>query len=366
MEPIAAFLTGFGDLLAGYIFALNISLVSRYPSILRLYPPFLSLRGTISGILSGRLSTGLHVGSIEPKLFNNTWYFKILLSVQFIFSLLASLFLSLLSLVVGANLFDILLVTMCVLGLSSLTIPLFTSFVAIYSFKRGLNPDVILYPIVSSVADLIVTYFYVSTLMFYKLKFFVLLLLPGLILISLSILFLWFYRDDEEFLGIIKEGALSMMSVSLIVTVTGIFLEKLVPEITPSILSIYPLLLTLVGDAGSIIGSLATTRIILGGFEGFVEYFDEYAVKILRVLLSFLVAVLFYSALSCFITSSDLLSTLIVVLPSSLLSFIMVLILSLGVATITFKLGLDPDTYVIPLESSLADLFMTISLLVFS
>ncbi len=58
-----------GGVLAGLIVAASLGLFSREPWIIAIYPGILSMRGVIGGLFSGRLSTGLHLGTIKTDFF---------------------------------------------------------------------------------------------------------------------------------------------------------------------------------------------------------------------------------------------------------------------------------------------------------
>ena len=54
-----------GGMLAGTLLALHLGVFSLAPWTLAVYPGILSMRGVIGGLFSGRLSTGLHMGTVR-------------------------------------------------------------------------------------------------------------------------------------------------------------------------------------------------------------------------------------------------------------------------------------------------------------
>ena len=51
-------------------------------------------------------------------------------------------------------------------------------------------------------------------------------------------------------------------------------------------------------------------------------------------------------------------------LATNILATVSMVFISISVAVLTFRKGLDPDNFVIPIESSLADILTTISLVI--
>ena len=64
-----------GGMLAGTALAIYLNVFSLFPWSFILYPGILSIRGAIGGIFCGRLSTGLHLGTIRDRLLGNTRHF---------------------------------------------------------------------------------------------------------------------------------------------------------------------------------------------------------------------------------------------------------------------------------------------------
>jgi mgtE-like transporter len=57
-----------------------------------------------------------------------------------------------------------------------------------------------------------------------------------------------------------------------------------------------------------------------------------------------------------------IISLLILLAISNIISFVAIALLSYSISILTFKKGLDPDNFVIPVESSLADAITTAAL----
>ncbi|HIE34325.1 MAG TPA: hypothetical protein EYP86_04225 [Candidatus Altiarchaeales archaeon] len=147
--------------LSGSLMEYNLSKFLLLPSLLVMVPAFLEEGGNIGSILASRLSSKLHLGLIEPKFrLGKNLMMEILSSyilcmcvfplvgiLNFVFSKLTNLrTLDFIDTIILTTISGILLTII----ISSITVLL--SFV---SYKRGYDPDNILIPVVTSVADLL-------------------------------------------------------------------------------------------------------------------------------------------------------------------------------------------------------------------
>ncbi|KON30725.1 hypothetical protein AC482_03185 [miscellaneous Crenarchaeota group-15 archaeon DG-45] len=131
------------------------------PWIVALFPPILTIRGNISGIFAGNLSTMLHLGLIRPQLRGNTDVYGRLVSAVFVLTFVDTLGMGVISFALNLlfgraslgqlYIFALVPTIACTMAVS-ISIPL-TSFIAITAYRRGLNPDILVYPILSSVND---------------------------------------------------------------------------------------------------------------------------------------------------------------------------------------------------------------------
>ena len=74
-ESLAAYTFDIGGIFAGLLFYyIVISELDslQAPWIIAVYPTILSAKGTVGGLLAGRLGTSLHIGTIYPRFFGNT------------------------------------------------------------------------------------------------------------------------------------------------------------------------------------------------------------------------------------------------------------------------------------------------------
>jgi len=158
LEAFSSLLFDILGLIAGFITSLVAVFVIKMPWILIMYPALLTVRGNISGIFSGRLTTGLHVGLIRPSIRKNTNYFYSLQASIFFMSLANALVIALLSYTVYIMLeptqitsFQIILYVVLLSMLIPTTVSIFflAPLIGKFAYRKGVDPDTIVYPILS-------------------------------------------------------------------------------------------------------------------------------------------------------------------------------------------------------------------------
>ncbi len=330
-------------------------------------------------MLSGRLSTGLHLGTIHPRFFGNTPSFYKLLESLLVLTLVTSVTISAISLVFGTFFWGITLAdfpAILSVVVATMTLGLLLSFltmqVSFISFEKGLDPDVVVYPVMSTVADIFITLCYIAVLNLFFIGTVVQWAIGLACLIPFCLVFYIIYKNlrEAEFAKTLKESIVTMLLVSLIVNITGTLLlgiSNFVAE-RVEIWTIYTALIGMIGNVGSVIGSTATTKLALGLLVPSFSSMRHHAKTILStwsasIIMFVILAVLSLSIhrLFSFSSFSNLISIVIV---ANFLAVASIVVLSYAVSILTFKRGLDPDNFVIPVESSLADSVTSIALFV--
>ncbi|MEM2369714.1 MAG: magnesium transporter [Candidatus Bathyarchaeia archaeon] len=349
------------------------------PWIIAIYPAILTAKGVIAGLLAGKLGTALHIGTIYPKFTGNTRTFYKIFDVIIVVNLITSLFMSTIAIIFGIlfwgieinNIIEIILNVITTMALG-LTISLLTAYISFFSFRFGWDPDVVVYPIMSSVADSVITIYYALTVS----TFFLLGNAGKITVIIISVLYLviaafTMLRNirDEEFTRNIKETLLTLLIVAFIVNITGTFLERIsaIIEERREVYTVYPSLIDMIGDVGSVVGATATTKLALGLINP--SFKDLKRLKE-HISASWLSSLIIFTAISVVsLTLNGLLSPphftwlTSVLLIVNAIAVPLILLISYLVSILTFKKGFDPDNFVIPIESSLADSVATLSLL---
>ncbi len=369
-------------LIAGYITSLVAFLVVSMPWILIIYPPLLTVRGNVSGIFSGRLTTSLHMGLVKPTIRKNTKYFYSLSYSVFFMSFINSLVISFLAYAIyiilvpshAISFFTILfIVLLSMLIPTIISVFLMTPLVSIIAYKKGIDPDVAVYPIMSTVNDIIVSATYVSLiflLAFYPLVF---------SSISFAFIFLFVilflnsfrYIHDSTFKKTIIEGTPLVLFLAVLSNFTGGILSNFRYQIAkyPHILVIYPSLIDTVGDEGSVIASVITTKLNLGYLKPKIStMFDkENKSFILGTFTAGTTIFVLFTLVGCVLyvlPPFEIMRTILVAISTNMFLLLPVLLIALSSSIITFIRGLNPDNFTIPIIASLSDLLTTIALFV--
>lgn len=368
------------SLFAGGIITLLSPQIKTDPWILALFPPILTIRGDISGIFSGNLTTMLHLGMIRPKIRGNTEIYRRLVTTVFVITFIDTLAMGFISFTLNilfnrASLEQLLLfiyvpTISCVMAVI-LTLPL-TSMVAIATFRKGLDPDILVYPILSSVNDIVVTTSFVATVALLSIRKNIPFLLEAVFfgITVLCLLLAWRNRHNEFFSKTLREGATVVTLSSLFGSINGIFLASLRNNLllNPGIVVLYPSLMSGLGSIGSIVGSVTTTSLALGYSRSFREEVQAglkgiFQVEIVAMLMHIVFGFIAYFIVKPASGLKGLNFLLGVAIISNLFSFIVISLFALIVAFHTFKRGLNPDNVVIPAIASTSDTVATLSML---
>jgi mgtE-like transporter len=116
------------------------------------------------------------------------------------------------------------------------------------------------------------------------------------------------------------------------------------------------------------VGSTATTKLALGLLNPSFSDMRNHATQIFGAWAASITMFVFFSALSLFMNGMFMLYTFLgftsLLLIANIIAVAVMVLISYGISILTFQKGLDPDNFVIPIESSLADSITSIALLV--
>lgn len=378
-DTLFAYSFDLGGLIAGFVVAAQLNVLQLSQWAIAVYPAIVSAKGVIGGLLSGRLSTALHVGTIYPRFLGNTRSFYVLCAAVAVMTLVTSVVMSLASLAFGllfwrivvADFLQVLRVVIATMALGLLLTPV-TAKVAFISFEKGLDPDVVVYPIMSIVADVFVTLCYLIVLnlnYLTELGQHVVSLIAFLYGVIVLCILPWTIRH-REFLKTLRESLLTVILVAFIVNVTGTVLKRisLVVEDRKEIYTAYPALIDMVGDVGSVVGSTATTKLALGLIRPSLAAMKNHSMQVLSAwvasVIMFIVIAASSLAMNGIFTFSGFMGLTSVLLMTNLIAVAAIILVSFVIAIAAYRRGLDPDNFVIPIESSLADSVTSVALLV--
>jgi mgtE-like transporter len=367
------------SLFAGGLFSVFNPYFEGHPWILALFPPILTLRGGIGGIFSGNLSTMLHLGLIRPRLRGNTRQYNELVSAVFVITLIDTQAMGLIAFLfnlvfgrvsLGQLVIFLVIPTVSLVLARLVTVPL-TSLIAITTFKKGLDPDILVYPILASLNDIMVTASFVLTVFLFLLGGLYHYLLGGIfvLIIGFSLYLAWRNRRVEFFHQTLREGTAVVILASLFGSANGIFLSGLSERIlsNPGLIVVYPALTNALGNIGSIVGSTTTTNLALGYGKNLREEARDSISTIVRVesialLMHMVFGVIAYAIVRPAQPGVNVLFLVGVAVLSNLSTFLVASVFSIVIAYQSFERGLNPDNIVIPVITTTSDTVATLAI----
>ncbi len=155
----AEFITLFGGVFAGLLLASFVDKISLIPGLFIFIPGFLEMRGNISGTLSSRLSSGMFLGALKPKVRKN----RILngnIMASFLLVIILSLLLGLIAysiniLVLNINSPSIILIALIAGVLSNVIAIPITVMTTFWFFRKGHDPNNVMGPYTTTLGDII-------------------------------------------------------------------------------------------------------------------------------------------------------------------------------------------------------------------
>ena len=256
------------------------------------------------------------------------------------------------------------------LGLALLGI---TIKVAFYSFKKGLDPDIVVYPVMSAVASIFITICYIVVLnVFFS---FGSIGIAAIVILGAANLLLVLYLVPRNlhkslFTKTIRESLASLMIVALIVNLTGTLLKGISRYANSRIefYTVYPALIGLVSDVGAVVGSTASTKLALGMLQPKLSSIGNHAKNIFTAWTASVVMFILLAIAALLIhgvfTPAAFFSHVAVLLIANVISVALIVVLSYAISILTFQKGLDPGNFVIPIENAFAASVTSFALLV--
>lgn len=376
-ETTLSCLFDIGGLIAGFAIALQLGVFQLSPWAIALYPAVVSVKGVTTGLLTGRLSTALHLGTVFPRFFGNTRSFYKLIGAMVVLTLITSAIISVIAIVFGSLFWGvtfaafpaILSVMVATLSLGLLTTLITIKFMFV-TFRRSLDPDLIVFPAISTIADIVVTLLYIGVLNLYFSGSTGqgAIILLGLINVILVLIIIPRNIRQTDFLKILKESLPALLLTAFVVNITGTVLRGVnaLANGQRQIYTVYPAIIDMIGDVGLVVGSAATTRLALGELSPSFSSIKNHTKNIFSAwtasLLLFAVLGFLALAVNGVFSLQGAANLLAILVISNVIAFLAIVTLSYAVSLVTFERGLDPDNFVIPLISSLADCITTIAL----
>ncbi|MFB6154086.1 MAG: magnesium transporter [Halodesulfurarchaeum sp.] len=151
-----------GGLFAGVVLGGMRAELDAVPGLLVLVPALLATRGNVYGAFAARIASGLHQGLIEPQGATEDERLHAAIAVAMSNSLLASGFAAILTFVAldwlaaqPAPLWQLVAIALIAAFLSGLALTVVVILVMFSGFRRGIDPDTLVGPLVTTTGDII-------------------------------------------------------------------------------------------------------------------------------------------------------------------------------------------------------------------
>ena len=384
--------------------------------IVLIYGPLLAARGDIA-VLAGKLGTGLHLGTVKPTFRKNTSVYKSLLASTLTIAMLDAFLVGIVTYVMNLLTFPegirvvnptlFLVIPVLVMALTAILSTQITSAVSFFVYKKGLNPDVYVVPVMSTTNNILITLIYAGVLTILKpwggittvegigevyavasssdLIGTYIAIIPAVLAIGGIIYVIIKNVRDHEYQKMMKEALFAVFASAIIGTITGVTLSKgeAALELYPQLLVAFPALIGTVVDQNAIFANILITDFSAGYVEPDVKSFRKPKVwaSYLGIGAGGLVITLVLGLIGTFIKfgnvkeiSSEIgvaiiwliLLVMVVTILANVLAFIIVGALIFVLSIFAFKKEIDPDNFAIPLTACLADLATAGFIIVFS
>ena len=354
-------LVAVGETIAGLILSALLPLIDRYPHILALYPVMAAARGNIYATLGSRVTSRLHLGifdSREPGRIARRETPRIL--VQSLLSSLFSATVAYTALTAAGRPVDPVEVYGTALLTPLILAPVLTSFTvyaASFGFRRGLDPDDYLTPMVTLACDLIVLPVVTASAIAAA-------ILGPASLAPLALLAALTPRLSREDRRVLAENMGAVLAGSGIELARSYMLVAYLPYLNrhPYILAMLPTFNAENGAALGAIASRVSTQLHLGLYQGGVAAILADAA---RAYLSCIPAYLFTATVvaTTFHSIRVLLTLALLSLTAGLIVDTVMVVVAHLLSRIGFSRGLDPDNIVIPFVETITDTTGTITML---
>jgi cation transporter-like permease len=352
--------------------------------IILLYPPLLSSDGGIGVLVSG-LGTGLNIGSMKPQILKNTEQYYTLISSVLTIGLFNGLWIGLISYITNLissgvqrilNPLPFLVIPILSLTFASLISSQLASLLAFFMFKKGLNPDVWVYPTMSTVNNIISTLFYAILIYILQPKnwfapsgayqritagtYFA--IIPVVLYLGFMI-YLFVKNIGKKKYRKILQQALSVQTVTLTInSLTGGILSKADRALTniKGLFLVYPALIDTLGDECTILSNTTSTNLAIGSIEARFDAFKDKDLwtNIVGVGIAGFMLHIIYGILGSILAGdfSNIGLVLVFSLAINILGFLVVESLAFLLIVLSYRKGLDPDNYAVPIIAALSNL----------
>lgn len=375
-------------------FAIQSNLAYASTFIILLYPPLLSSDGGI-GILVSKLGTGLHLGTIKPQMFKNTQNYYTLIASVLTLGTFNGLWIGLISYITNLialgsarvlNPVPFLVIPILTLTIASLISSQISSLLAFFMYKKKMNPDMWVYPTMSTVNNILSTSFYALIIIIIKPGDWFLetgewstitgptyfLLIPFVLYLGFMAFIFGRNIKKTDYRKILKQ-AIPIQSMTLTInSLTGGILSKADIALANlrGLFLVYPALIDTLGDECTIVTNTTSTNLAIGNLKPNLSAIKDKDLwtNLVGVGIAGLFLHIIYGILGSIIVGdfSNMGLVLGIALLINLFGYVIVQALIFLMIIFSYRKGLDPDNIAVPIIAALSNLISSALILFFT
>lgn len=368
-----------GDLAAGLTLGYMTGTLERLPGLIVLVPAAIGMRGNIFGALGSRLGTAIHTGEFDGHLERRN-----LAGQNVLASAALTLFISIALAVLAkevARLFGVATIplthyiTVSVVGgvLSSIVILGITLAVAGLSVSRGWDMDNVAAPLVTAAGDLVtLPALWLTTLLLPAGWTPELITALSLLAAVVTAVYLWRSTQLPLFKAVVRQSMAILVLAGLVDVVAGLTIDRRLEHflLYPGLLVLIPTFLADAGALGGILSARLASKLHLGsitprGIPGLRSLEDILLTYVLGVPVFFLIGVSGTLVAELAGLATPGLSAMVALtMLAGFLATSGAIFVAYYSAVVSYRFGLDPDSYGIPAVTSSMDLVGAAALIV--
>ena len=375
---VALLLASLGSLVAGIALGSITGTLQEFPGLMILLPAAIGMRGNIFGALGSRLGTSIHAGLYEPRLtrsgvlYQNVYAAIVLtLSISLLLGVLAKTF-SVAFGVTSISMVDFMVISIVGGVLSSLVVGAFTVLLSIQAHRRGWDMDSVSSPLVTAAGDVVtIPSLFVATFVV-NIKAVTSVVAISTIILAVALTARGLVTDLPTTRRVLRESLLLLAIAGTINLFAGLVVEARLDRFVtfPALLVLIPPFLGAAGALGGILSSRLASKLHLGVIvargrpEALVLL--DFSIMFLFAVLTFALAGVSAHVASAIVglASPGVLTVVGISMLAGLIATIAAVWVAYYSAVVTFRRGLDPDNFGIPLITSTLDFVGVIALII--
>lgn len=366
---VALMLAATADLAAGVVLSGASDEIEALPGLLLLVPAAIAMRGATFGAFGARLGTALAVGTYEPELRPGTWLWRHVVAVAIltlVTSVEAALLAFLLARVTGQQVVGLVdLLTVSTLGgvLASLALLVVTLVLARQSATRGWSMDDVGAPAITATGDLLTIPALLVATVLTRRGLVTDVIGVGLAVVTVAAALRGLWHPRPEIRRLLRESMVVLTGAAAVSVLAGAVLEGRDDLFlaVPALLLLFPPFVAVFGSLGGILASRLTSRLHLGVLPATMRPNRALGLEASMTLL-FALGVYVYVGAATWglatglgVATPSLPRLLAVSVLGGMMGTVLLVVVAATAATVTYRLGLDPDNHAIPVVTSVMD-----------